>query len=287
MIRFLFWNFRYDGPDREALLARLIRVEAVDVAILAESSVDRSELLDRLATAGRTYSAIPIPHDWIEIYAGYPGDCFLDWARDEGRLCLRRLKVPGRVEILLGAVHLTSGLHSERPERKSEADPLARAVRAAQREQNVGHERTILVGDFNLNPFDDAMIFPDGFGAMMTKELVRKSRKSPDGIGGRLYNPIWSKLGREASDAPPGTYYWRTKRHHNIYWNYPDQVLIGADLIDHFPVGHFRILTEIPGPDGPLRLIRETERHWKIEISDHLPLVFDLDLPSEPDDHDG
>jgi hypothetical protein len=113
---------------------------------------------------------------------------------------LRRLKVPGRLDILLGAVHLVSGLHRERSERKAEADPLARAVREAQREPAVGHERTILVGDFNLNPFDDGMIFPSGFGAMMTKGLVRKSRGTSDRYGGRLYNPIWSKLGREVEE---------------------------------------------------------------------------------------
>jgi hypothetical protein len=44
MVRFLFWNYRYDGPDREELLARFIRAEAVDVAVLAESSVDRAGL---------------------------------------------------------------------------------------------------------------------------------------------------------------------------------------------------------------------------------------------------
>jgi len=285
MPRFLFWNYRYDGPDRDEILARLVHAEAVDVVILAESSVDRAELLGHLGADGRTYSSLPIPHEWIEIFAAYPADCFLDWNRDEGRLCLRRFKVPGRVDILLGAVHLVSGLHRERSERKSEADPLARAVRDAEREPQVGHERTILVGDFNLNPFDDGMIFPDGFGAMMTKGLVRKSRRSPGQICGRFFNPIWSRLGQEADDAPPGTYYWNKNRSLNIYWNYLDQVLVGADLLDHFPAEQFRILTSIPGPSGPRPLIRETERHWVIDISDHVPLIFDVDLPPEADDH--
>jgi hypothetical protein len=281
MVRYLFWNYRYDGPDREELLARLIRAEAVDVAILAESSVDRAGLINQLGSDGRSFSGLAIPHEWIEIFAGYPADCFLDYVRDEGRLCLRRLKVPGRVDILLGAVHLVSGLHRERSERKAEADPLARAVRAAQREPAVGHERTILVGDFNLNPFDEGMICPSGFGAMMTKGLVRKNRGVSGGIGGRLYNPIWSRLGREVEDAPPGTYYWSDVRELNIYWNYLDQVLIGADLLDHSPAERLRILTSVPGANGPLPLIRETGRHWVIELSDHLPLVFDLDRPPE------
>jgi hypothetical protein len=63
MARFLFWNYRYDGPDREELLARLIQAEAVDVAIVVESSVDRVGLIDRLGTAGRSSSGLPIPHE--------------------------------------------------------------------------------------------------------------------------------------------------------------------------------------------------------------------------------
>ncbi len=37
--------------------------------------------------------------------------------------------------------------------------------------------------------------------------------------------------------------------------------------------------------DGPRSLIRETPRHWNIEISDPLPLIFDVDLPPEANDN--
>jgi hypothetical protein len=60
----------------------------VDVAILVESTVDRDDLIDRLGAAGPSFSGLPIPHQWVEIFAGYPADCFLDYVRDEGRLCL-------------------------------------------------------------------------------------------------------------------------------------------------------------------------------------------------------
>jgi hypothetical protein len=105
------------------------------------------------------------------------------------------------------------------------------------------------------------------------------------GLHRERYNPIWSRLGREVEDEPPGTYYWSENRELNVYWNYLDQVLVGADLLDHFPAEQFRILTSVPGPTGPLPLIRETGRHWVVEPSDHLPLVFDLDLPEEDDNH--
>ncbi len=125
------------------------------------------------------------------------------------------------------------------------------------------------------------MIFTDGFGAMSMKSLVKKYALSQNDQYSRFYNPIWSRLGREVNDAPPGTYYWANHRDTNIYWNYIDPVLVGHDLLDQFPDSRFRILTSIPDDPSPRDLIRETERHWKVEVSDHLPILFDLDLTSE------
>jgi exonuclease III len=286
MPRFLFWNYRNNGPDREELLARVVHHEAVDVLILTESRADPAILIDRLSSNGRTYRAMPLPHSRIQIYAGYPSEVFADWARDDlDRLCLRRFQPPGHPEILLAAVHLVSGLHRERSERKSEAATLARVIRRFQLERN--HARVIVVGDFNLNPFDDGMISTEGFGAMMTKSLVKKYALSHDDRFSRFYNPIWSRLGREATEGPPGTYYWRARREMNLYWNYVDQVLVGHDLLDHFPESRFRILTSIPDEERSRQLIRETDRHWKIGVSDHLPLLFDVELPEETDHGQG
>ena len=53
--------------------------------------------------------------------------------------------------------------------------------------------------------------------------------------------------------------------------------LVGHDLLDQFPDGQLRILTNLPTALGHASLFRETRRHWLVdEISDHLPLVFDL-----------
>jgi exonuclease III len=280
MPRFLFWNYRYSESDREELLARLVHHEGIDVVILAESSCDPKVLVDRLCSAGRTYHPLPLPSPYqrFQFFAGYTDEVVRD-SRDHNRLYLLDFQAPGHPNIILGAVHLESGLHLERTERHSRSAQLARLVREMQIDRD--HARTIIVGDFNLNPFDDGMIFTEGFGAMMTKSLVKKSAITQGGRFKRFYNPIWTRLGRETDEGPPGTYYWDNHRPTNIYWNYLDQVLVGHDLLDHFPDSRFRILTSIPGNDGPRQLIRSTEQHWKVDVSDHLPLIFDVDLPAE------
>jgi len=279
MPRFLFWNFRYDGGDKEELLASLVQDMAIDILILAEFKIDCGEMLRHLRDRGMSFSTPAVPHNRIEIFAGYPEDCFVNWARDEDRILLRRFKAPGYVEFLLGAVHLVSGTHHERSERMNEALPISRAIREAQRE--VGHARSIIVGGFNLNPFDDAMVYPEGFGAMMTKELLRNVASTPDKRLKHFYNPMWSRMGREVEDGVPGTYYWNASRPSNIYWNYLDQVLIGYDLLDGFTDDRFRILTSISVAGKERRLIRKKDIHWEIELSDHLPILFDVDLSQE------
>jgi len=169
MPRFLFWNYRCSLPDREAILARLVHHEAVDVVILAESSCDPKRLVDRLSSAGRIYRPWSIIHKRFQVFAGYAVEVFRG-PRDHDRLCLLDFQAPGHPEIILAAIHLESGLRLERTERKDLAAPLATAVRLIQLERN--HTRTIVVGDFNMNPFDDGMISPEGFGAMTSKTLV-------------------------------------------------------------------------------------------------------------------
>jgi endonuclease/exonuclease/phosphatase family metal-dependent hydrolase len=279
MPRFLFWNYRCEHPEKEEILARLVHHEAVDVVILAESSCEPRRLVDHLSSAGRIYHPMPFAHERLQVFAGYSAETFRWSSGVYDRLCLLGLQFPGQPEMILGAVHLASGLHLERSERYSKAAPLARAVRQIQIEHN--HARTIIVGDFNMNPFDDGMIFTEGFGAMMTKSLVKKSALARNGRFTRFYNPIWTRLGREINEGAPGTYYWDQHRDSNIYWNYVDQVLVGHDLLDSFPDSRFRILTSIPGSDGPRQLIRSTKHHWAVEVSDHLPLIFDVDLPAE------
>ena len=279
MPRFLFWNYKYVGADREKLLANLVSEHAVDVVILAEASVNDEVLVPLLGAGHRRFNPMPIPHDWIKIYAGYPPEFFLDWTNDEGRLCLRTIRFPGHEdqEIILGSLHLASGVFSERSERLDSAQPVARQIREAQRE--LKHARVIVVGDFNLNPHDDGMVFPSAFGAMTSKNLVKKQAIRHGDRSARLYNPMWNLLGGQDRDEPRGTFYWPSHRPFNLYWNCPDQVLVGHDLLDQFPDNQLRILTALTDNKRFRSLYRETRQHWRIdEVSDHLPLIFDLNL---------
>jgi hypothetical protein len=97
---------------------------------------------------------------------------------------------------------------------------------------------------------------------------------------------MWSRLGRQIPE-PPGTFYSRNVADpFNIFWHHLDQVLIRPELLDNFEDKSLKILTSIPDHGGEMiDLIRSTGKHWSVEISDHLPVLFRLDVPAE-EDHD-
>src|SRR6185312_15686412 len=124
------------------------------------------------------------------------------------------------------------------------------------------------------------MVDVNGFGATMTKDLARKlARPEPDSPP-RFYNPMWGRMG-DMNEGPPGTFYHPHGSRTNIYWHMLDQVLIRTELIDSFIGASLRVLDKGVSRIGEVDLLSEQRRHWKLTVSDHLPIVFTLDLPRE------
>jgi hypothetical protein len=129
------------------------------------------------------------------------------------------------------------------------------------------------VGDFNLNPFDYGAVVANGLHGVMTKAIASEGSRVINGVEFPFfYNPMWSRLG-DQSPGPPGSYFYRSARHVNLFWNTFDQVLVRPDLIDEFQDKSLRVLTAVRG----INLIKRG-RPDKATYSDHLPLVFQLEL---------
>ena len=67
-----------------------------------------------------------------------------------------RLRLRARSEILLSVVHLPSKLHRDGDDQSYECGELARQIAAT--EAQFGHRRTVVVGDFNMNPFERGLV---------------------------------------------------------------------------------------------------------------------------------
>ncbi|MCZ6675994.1 MAG: endonuclease/exonuclease/phosphatase family protein [Candidatus Poribacteria bacterium] len=267
MVTFLFWNL--NKKPLASIVTNLARQHEVDVIILAECEIAPAVMLKAL---NRDETQFHFSSDSlcekIAIYTRFSRQ-FLKPKFETNRITIRQLTLPARTEILLTGVHLPSKLHASNARLHDESTELAREIREV--EQEIGHSRTVVVGDLNMNPFEDGLVTAAGFNAVMTRELASRqtrivqSRQYPF-----FYNPMWGHFG-DRTEGPSGTYYYHNSEH---LWNIFDQVLLRPDVMPFFPDESLQILST----DGTTSFLSERGLPNTSAVSDHLPILFQLDL---------
>lgn len=187
----------------------------------------------------------------------------------DDRLTIRRLTTK-TTTILLGGIHFQSQSYWKPTEQAAEAQVLRKNI--DEEEDLAGHRRTVLVGDLNMNPFDDGLVLAQAFGAVMTRDLAIAVERTVAKRNYRLfYNPMWGYLG-DRTPGPPGTFYYSASNPLTYFWNVFDQVLLRPGLMNTL------IDLQILDTDGQTPLLTKTGKPRKSEVSDHLPILFRLDI---------
>lgn len=171
-------------------------------------------------------------------------------------------------DLLMVFVHLPSKLQAGDDERKE----ILREVKfeVEQLEGKLKIDKTLVVGDFNVNPFEDSMVLANSLHALPIGEIVkRKERRTVNGKAySMFYNPMWSLMGD--FKEPAGTYYYPKGGLRTDYWNIFDQVVLRPTLVDKLNKNTINIIYKVN--DQPL--IKDGK---PIDtISDHLPIFFEL-----------
>ncbi len=271
MAKFLFWNLQ--GKPVTENIVRLARRHDVDMLMFAEFSLSPADLLSALNADGQgNYHYAPSPGcQKVHIFPRF-ADRFLPIAEESNRVTIRRLILPNSPEVLLVVVHLVSKLRYSDASQTEEAKELARTVRDA--EDRAGHQRTILCGDLNMNPFEAGLVEAGALNAAMTRGTAQARNRTIQGrIYPYFYNPMWGHFG-DWTDTPPGTYYYAQADHLCYYWNIFDQVLIRPDLLGTWRGSSLAILDG----DGQQEFRTASGKSAKEGLPDHLPLVFELAL---------
>lgn len=271
MSTFLFWNLNKKRLER--LVADLAEHHEVDVLILTECEVPTHVMLEALNLGDS-----PMFHEGtssecteIVIYTRFPSE-FLQKRFDSARLTIRQLTLPGKDEILLAAVHHPSKLHWNDASQTAECYELSSNIRRT--EEEAGHRRTVLVGDFNMNPFEDGIVAANGLNAVMDRRVAARATRT---VQAReypfFYNPMWGHFG-DAIDSPSGTFYYGSSEQVAYFWNMFDQVLIRPELLSIFRNEGLKILSD--SSDGSFLTLNGLPDNSV--ASDHLPIRFRLDL---------
>lgn len=262
VLNVLFWNI--NERDEKELICNVAAATSADVLILLESRIEMTAMLRTLnsiaspdfiiprAVAGR-FQLFSRSRD-LDLGECYSGD----------RVSLRRLNYCG-TKLMLGIVHIVDKDNWDPMHQFSEVQLLAAEIR--RQELREVHQRTILVGDFNMNPFDQAMNIAAGMNAMMTAQCVgRGSRIQQKRDYPFFYNPMWNLFG-DRTPGPAGTVYYSTSSKGHYGWNMLDQVLIRPDAIPWFE--GVRILSAVGAHSLETQMGRPSR-------SDHFPVLLQL-----------
>lgn len=115
------------------------------------------------------------------------------------RTSVRKLRI-GRHIVLLALVHGVDVRNYDSETRQSSAQSLADEMRLVKDNQKTN--KLIMLGDFNMNPYDRGMNLAAGLNAMMTRACVLSGRRKHIGEDYDFYyNPMWSLFG-DNTDVP-------------------------------------------------------------------------------------
>ena len=281
-LRFGFWNIG-KRPIGE-LVRRFALGNNLDIFVLAECPRPW-EILKAVNSTGAGFNFVPLQPPPLDGETPEEGAGFIAtprvhvfWRKTAGSVRhLSRLPfgeawelVPHRCRpVLLLGVHLPAKIGAGSSDHMDWANTLRVAIETI--ETAAANRRSLLVGDFNMNPFEDGMV--GGLNGVMTRAVALKQGRKIAGEWRRFYfNPMWGLLG-DRPESPPGTYYFDTSKPVNHYWNILDQLLVRPELIDSLAPDSVRILSAM----DQTSLLKNGRPDTNIG-SDHLPIVFELDL---------
>ena len=270
MITFLFWNIK--GRPVQERIARMAKHYGADVIALAENETSQGRTLHALNKENDSdFHFCPSLCPRIELYARFKEE-LLHPLVESDRWTIRQVALPEKDEFLLAVAHLPSKLNQDDLDQYEASCAFALAIQEA--EEQVGHSRTVLVGDLNMNPFERGVAGANALHGAMTRQIaMRESRRVAGNDHFFFYNPMWSLMG-DGSKGPAGTYYRSDSGQMAYYWHTLDQVLLRPSLLPFFKFEDLHILTD----DGVETLLTKNALPDQQKASDHLPILFKLHL---------
>jgi exonuclease III len=273
-LNFLFWNLNKKNLIEE--VSNIVSKHDIDVLILAEIGINQNELLLELQKGDAFFSMNhPISQcTKIQIFTRFDYKFIvpIEEGRDN-RYTIRRLQLPTFEAINIVGVHLPDkGNHNS--ESQSENVTIF-SKKLNDFEEKESNDKTIVIGDFNMNPFEKSMVKANGFNAVMSSKIANEKSRIVQGETYKFfYNPMWSLYG-DIKNNVAGSYHYKNAELVNYQWNIFDQVLIRPSLIPNFVKDSVRFLDN----DGAKSLLTKKGYPNK-KYSDHLPLIFTLKLNS-------
>lgn len=269
----LFWNIKKKA-NVTTILSEIIREENIDIVAFAEfplGSVDvfKNELLN--VNPSFNYLT-PFRPGKVEIFYI---DGTVDIVNSYNGKRISVNKVHSNIDnedYYFVFCHLKDALMTDRAQLPSYARFTVKEI--INFENEVRSKRTIVCGDFNMNPYEQAMLEVDGFNAMLTSSIALKRTRNVEGQSYEMfYNPMWGLFGDLHNQDVSGTFYHAPGEPIQQFWHIIDQVIMRPDVIPVFDKQQLKIVTK-----GQNYNLLNRNNNISNHYSDHLPLKFTLNI---------
>lgn len=268
-IKFLFWNL-YQKNLIDPLV-QLIFENDIDVVALVEmKKLDVDALIYQLKIKSQNWVKISICPS-TDIIVLCKNRVNINVFVEEKNYCTYKIKNDDDL-YLLNVVHLKSSMYCEESARDQRAINISNILRRREEDFFKDSEyKSVIVGDFNLQPYSNGILSAHGFNATMSKHIAQKIKRKVDGENKFFYyNPIWKLMG-DNKDVQ-GTYYSSTdQQDKSIYWYSFDQLLIRPFFIERFNWDNFEIIENTQNHN-----FINNNKIYKSKYSDHLPIKFEI-----------
>lgn len=174
-IRFLFWNI--NKKNLIFPLVDLILENDIDVVALVEiKKLDITGVLNQLGIKNQEWKEHAVCPDG-DIVLLSKSNISISIVCEEKHYATYKMKFEFN-DILLNVVHLISSIHKEEEARSNRASTISDIMRKKEEEIFVTKEyKSIVVGDFNLQPYSNGIAGVYGFNATMSANIAKKKER--------------------------------------------------------------------------------------------------------------
>ena len=254
----LFWNLRRN--DLASYIISCLKEYDIDIAVFSEHSMTNFSAIQSITN----YTFIEGMGGCEKIVILVKNDIIVSIKQEQSRYALYHIQV-GQLSYVLAGVHLQDRRNTDTATRIACIGRLVNDIKNV--ENRCKCNNTIIIGDFNANPYDDELLQMNAFNAVLFKEIIKKSEtKTIEGVAyRRFYNPTINFVSENNKNY--GSFYY-TGGSSSPIWHCLDQVLVSKALVDN--IKSVIYLKTIAGGT----LLKSIQPNS--DISDHLPLLVEL-----------
>lgn len=292
MIKILSWNIHTNKNKRTPLLQRalaeVVNENDIDIVVLQEAfgAFVNTALNSQIAQYDEIVQLGNVIENGVRIFLKkntFQHSLLQRYFRN--KLVLVHLKKIGGIEEFnIAAVHLHSKVGNSERQQLWKNLPIINKIKEFENKVS-NNSNTILVGDFNHNPYENNLCDPYILNSKDSKKVITTLTNNPitkSKDNNFWYNPMWNFLGdydfTSGRERVTGTYF-RYSIDESPIWNLLDGFILRPSIMDRVDYNQSSILTSTKSTQflKPFTIKKDVSL-INDQLSDHLPIKFTLTI---------